>query len=155
MNEVRCNFCRGVTDSFEYCCYTESQARACMEGRATPDPVYEGKKELEPLKYDQGKPPVALVAPEYILGTAEVLGFGANKYAAGNWACGSFEASRLVSAMQRHVMAYMSGEDKDPESGLHHLYHASCCLMFLTAQMERGQLTDDRALVGAAKETLR
>ncbi len=39
--------------------------------------------------------------------------------------------SRPLAACLRHVFSYIGGEDKDPETGLSHLAHASCCLMFL------------------------
>ncbi len=51
----------------------------------------------------------------------------------------------------RHILAWMGGEKNDPESGLSHIYHASCMLAFLAAQMERGTLKDDMEEVGAAK----
>jgi hypothetical protein len=31
----------------------------------------------------------------------------------------------------RHLVAYQSGEEIDPESGKSHLAHAQCCLIFL------------------------
>ena len=33
--------------------------------------------------------------------------------------------------MQRHIWAWKQGEQIDPESEIHHLAHAMCCLMFL------------------------
>ena len=33
--------------------------------------------------------------------------------------------------MQRHIDAWWQGEQKDPETGEHHLAHAICCGMFL------------------------
>ena len=38
---------------------------------------------------------------------------------------------RYFDAMQRHVWSWKQGEQLDPESGIHHLAHAMCCLMFL------------------------
>lgn len=111
----------------------------------------EDKGLREPTKFDGDKVMHELLATEYLEGTAKVLTFGAKKYAAGNWADGSFKASRLVGALKRHLEAYVSGEKLDPESGLPHLYHASCCLMFLSTQDERGLLIDDLAEVGARK----
>lgn len=95
-------------------------------------------------KFDQGKPPMALVRPEFVEGIASVLGFGAEKYDAWNWASG-IEYSRLISALERHIGAFKKGEDLDPESGLSHLYHAGCCLMFLSCFQEWGRPhLDDR-----------
>ena len=38
---------------------------------------------------------------------------------------------RYYDAMQRHIDAWWQGEQKDPETGEHHLAHAICCGMFL------------------------
>ncbi len=49
-----------------------------------------------------------------------------------------------MAAAQRHLIAHYSGEDIDPESGLPHLAHASCCLMFLTNMAATRPDMDDR-----------
>jgi hypothetical protein len=38
---------------------------------------------------------------------------------------------RYFAALMRHLTAWWDGERADPESGLHHLAHAGCCLLFL------------------------
>lgn len=95
------------------------------------------------VKFDQDKPPMALLDPEYLEGVAKVLGFGANKYAAHNWRNG-IEYSRLISAAYRHLGAINRGENIDPESGLSHAYHLGCCNMFLAAMMNHRPDMDDR-----------
>jgi len=57
-----------------------------------------------------------------------VLEFGAKKYAPDNWK--HVEGSRYDDALLRHIQAYMGGELNDPETGLHHLAHATCCILF-------------------------
>jgi hypothetical protein len=94
-------------------------------------------------KYDSGKPPMSLLDPTWKAGVAKVLGFGAEKYDAHNWRKG-FKYSRLIDAAERHLDAFTSGEDLDSESGLCHLYHASCCLMFLSNMYETRKDLDDR-----------
>jgi hypothetical protein len=96
------------------------------------------------IKHDQGKALVHLIDPLFINQLAAVLAFGAEKYKAWNWAKGTFDHSRLYNAAMRHLMAHWAGEDIDPESGLPHLAHAACNLMFLTRYVysELGQ--DDR-----------
>ena len=32
----------------------------------------------------------------------------------------------------RHLWAYKEGEQNDPETGVTHLAHALCCIMFMT-----------------------
>jgi len=82
------------------------------------------------MKFDQEKPRLDLVEPSFLLGLADVLTYGARKYAPNNWREG-IDASRLYAALQRHLLAFWQGEDIDPESGLPHLSHAACELMFL------------------------
>ncbi len=97
----------------------------------------------EGRKDDQGKAPYHLLAPELLDGTAQVLAFGAAKYAPRNWEKG-MDWSRPFSALMRHMWAWWRGEAKDPETGMSHLWHASCCIMFLLAYEERKIGNDDR-----------
>ena len=62
-----------------------------------------------------------------------VMTFGAKKYAPGNWTKVSDARARYFDALHRHLAAWAQGERLDPEFGLHHLAHASCCLLFLLA----------------------
>ncbi len=86
----------------------------------------------EALKFDQEKLPLHLIDPLWLKTTAEVLAFGEKKYGAWNWAKGTFEWHRLYRAAMGHLTDWYAGEETDPETGLSHLWHASCCLMFLT-----------------------
>ena len=97
----------------------------------------------EGRKNDTGKLPYHLLAPEFLEGTAAVLAFGADKYAPRNWERG-MAWSRPFSALMRHMWAWWRGERADPETGISHLYHAACCLMFLAAYEERKAGADDR-----------
>jgi hypothetical protein len=94
-------------------------------------------------KHDQSKVRVDLLPTKPLLMISEVLGFGAEKYAAHNWR-GGFEQSRLIGAAMRHLLAYNDGEDTDPESGLSHLAHLGCCVLFLLEHQATGIGTDDR-----------
>lgn len=100
-------------------------------------------KELKGTKHDQEKPPVELLSPAFLLGVAAVLGFGAKKYAAHNWR-GGIAYSRILGAIGRHFLAIVDGEDIDPESGLPHVDHLGCEVMFLSEQMKKGTGLDDR-----------
>jgi hypothetical protein len=95
------------------------------------------------LKFDGGKLPLHLLSTEAMNQTAAVLAFGAQKYAAHNWRKG-FVWSRPLSAAMRHITAFNAGEDKDPESGLSHLAHAACCIMFLLEFEKTHKELDDR-----------
>lgn len=95
------------------------------------------------LKFDGDKLPLHLLSTEAMNQTAAVLAFGAEKYAAHNWRKG-FVWSRPLAAAMRHITAFNAGEDRDPESGLSHLAHAACCIMFLLEFEKTHQHLDDR-----------
>jgi hypothetical protein len=94
-------------------------------------------------KHDDGKPALALLPFAAVEEVAKVLQFGAKKYNKYNYKKG-FEYTRLVSAALRHLFAFGKGEDKDPETGLSHLAHAICCVLFLLDQTITGRGNDDR-----------
>ena len=99
-------------------------------------------------KDDHGKPALHLLAPDALLGTAEVLAYGAAKYEPRNWERG-MDWSRPYGALMRHMLAWWSGEDFDVGeggSGLSHLDHAACCIHFLQHydKNDRYEAFDDR-----------
>jgi hypothetical protein len=83
------------------------------------------------MKKDHGKPMVSLVDPDWLIEVSKVLTFGMEKYAKDNWKHVDSAKDRYLSAAYRHLLAYQAGEVDDSESNLHHLAHATCCLMFL------------------------
>lgn len=98
------------------------------------------------MKYDEGKPNIALIPPEYIEEVATILNFGAEKYGVNNWRMdgGNTIHSRTYSSLQRHLNAYWRGEDLDPESGRRHLAHAATQLMILMIHTLEHPEMDDR-----------
>lgn len=82
------------------------------------------------IKHDGGKLQFSLLHYPYIFGTTKALMYGANKYGVDNWKLCP-DITRYENALLRHILAYLSGEKNDTESGLSHLYLASCNLMFL------------------------
>lgn len=115
------------------------------EAKAQPTIVFpETKKDTgTALKFDQDKLPLHLLSTEAMNQTAAVLKFGAIKYAEHNWRKG-FTWSRPLAAAMRHITAFNNGEDTDPESGLSHLAHAACCIMFLLEFEKTHKELDDR-----------
>lgn len=97
----------------------------------------------EGTKHDQNKNRVELLSPFWLFGVGNVLTFGARKYAAHNWRKG-LDLSRCLGATLRHVFAFLGGEDLDPETGLSHLFHASCELMFASELYAYRPDLDDR-----------
>lgn len=98
---------------------------------------------LEGAKLDTGKVGLDLLPPEPLIQIARVLDFGAKKYASYNWAKG-IKYSRVYSAALRHLFAWWKGEDVDPETGLSHLAHAGCCVLFLLQYELSKRDFDDR-----------
>ncbi len=60
-----------------------------------------------------------------------VLTFGAEKYAADNWQHVPQPFDRYYAAAMRHLTDWRDGERYDRETGIHHLAHAACCMLFL------------------------
>lgn len=100
----------------------------------------------EGVKFDTGKPRWDLLPPDSLNSVAAVLSYGAEKYAPRNWEKG-MAWGRLIAAQKRHLAAFEMGEIIDPESGLPHLAHASCCALMLQALVMRQIGDDDRALI--------
>jgi hypothetical protein len=103
-------------------------------------------------KDDTGKAPYHLLAPEMLEGTAAILDFGAHKYGPRNWELG-MAWSRPFSALMRHMWSWWRGDRADPETGMSHLWHAACCLMFLMAYEQRRIGADDRPAANLEKQT--
>ncbi|MFB6349460.1 dATP/dGTP diphosphohydrolase domain-containing protein [Moraxella sp. ZJ142] len=82
-------------------------------------------------KYDHGKPRFSLLPMAALWQVIAVLEFGAAKYGADNWQQVDNAKTRYFDACHRHLSAWWAGERLDSESGLPHLAHAVCCLLFL------------------------
>lgn len=105
------------------------------------------------VKYDEGKVRMDLLPPELLFAVADILTFGANKYAARNWEQG-MRWGKVFAALMRHLWAWWGGKtltktnflfgELDVETGRSHLWHAGCCLAFLIAYEERSIGEDDR-----------
>ena len=87
------------------------------------DPETGGQKGRKPEAY-------SLIPVEALAEVARVYGYGAKKYAPNNWRKG-YRWSLSIDALLRHIAEFQKGEDIDPESGLHHLAHATFHLFTL------------------------
>lgn len=95
------------------------------------------------IKGDKGKNRLELLPMGALEEVGLVLTFGSTKYPDHNWLnCPS--RMRYVGACLRHLFAWVGGADRDSESGLSHLAHATCCLLFLLALVQEGRGADDR-----------
>lgn len=100
-------------------------------------------------KFDQGKPMMGLIPPRAEMAVAEVLTFGANKYGPDNWRHVEDLELRYTDAALRHINSHRQQQANDQESGMPHLAHAICCLMFMLElecwrrDFENGELKDE------------
>ncbi len=78
---------------------------------------------------------------------------GMVKYGAWNWRSAGIRSSIYLSAMQRHLDAYMSGEEVDPVDETSHLGHIMACAAILIDAKAAGKLNDDRPPSVALRET--
>ena len=91
------------------------------------------RQQKQGIKYDSNKPRFSLLPLDEIWDVVDVLEYGAKKYAPDNWKYAIMEDetnNRYYDACLRHLKAWKNGEILDTESGLPHLSHAICCLLF-------------------------
>lgn len=99
-------------------------------------------KHIQAMK--EGKVPLEKLPFLVLLGDAVVHAGGAAKYGERNWRIDKIMTSTYEGAIMRHFVAWAGGEDKDPDSGMSHLYHIrACCAVMLDADLF-GTLIDDR-----------
>ncbi len=95
-----------------------------------------GEKGMKPEKLGGGDP-LAFIE------LAKVYAMGEDKYARYNYLKG-YDWSLSVDALFRHLLAFLSGEDRDAESGLLHTAHVAWHAHTLTSFQLRAVGTDDR-----------
>lgn len=101
-------------------------------------------------KNDVGKPRFDLIDPQFLEDLARVLTIGSGKYDESelvyenNWRQSGMRWGRVFGACMRHLWAFWRGEDKDEETGISHLAHATACIMFLSNYSRRYMGLDDR-----------
>ena len=97
----------------------------------------------EAMKYDGEKVRLDLLPADPIIDIGKVLTYGAKKYSERNWEKG-LAWSRCYGAALRHLLAWHKGETNDPETGLNHLAHAACEILFLLEFSRTHPELDDR-----------
>lgn len=113
-----------------------------MEEKQNPKHVQAQKEGKAPLEY--------LVGLTVDASEARVLKHGADKYGVRNWRVDKILASTYEGSLRRHLLAWISGEDIDPDSGEPHLAHIRAnCAIVLDAQAHDTFIDDrDRAVSG-------
>lgn len=94
-------------------------------------------------KFDADKTRWDLVPMEVIEEIAKVLTFGAKKYEPNNWQHVPDFKNRYFASLMRHLVAHRSGITKDEESGMSHLSHALCCLVFLAWEEKQNSVPEE------------
>ena len=129
-------------------CECDDEARARCDARLEVKSHYHRKIEKAELasRHNNGKAPLSMIleARHALAGMAGVLEFGAKKYDRGNWHKGLPHAD-ICDSMLRHIAAYLSGEDIDPESGKPHVDHIFCNAMFLAEGYRTHPELDNRS----------
>lgn len=88
---------------------------------------------------DEGKLRWDLLPFTELEDVVQVLEFGAKKYSAHNWRKG-MPVHKVFNSTLRHLFAWWRGEDIDPESGLPHLAHAICNILFIKNYLSNPRL---------------
>ena len=91
------------------------------------------------IRLNEGKLQWSLVDFKSLEPMVRVLEFGAKKYSRYNWKKG-METHEICESMLRHIFAYLSGEENDPESGLSHIGHIQCNAKFLQFHHEKNNI---------------
>lgn len=81
---------------------------------------------------------------EVLIELVAAMDEGARKYGVLNWRETGVRAHTYYDAALRHLLAWWSGIDTDPDSGLHHVTKAISSLVVLRDAMLCGACTDDR-----------
>lgn len=79
-------------------------------------------------KYDSGKSMVGTtfrIFANSLLGIGACVEFGTHKYPkSDNWKLVDDGINRYTNSLLRHLAKHFSGQERDPETGLPHLFHA-------------------------------
>jgi hypothetical protein len=98
------------------------------------------------------KLPLSLCSPIAKAAWAVAQFVGMVKYGAWNWRSAGIRSSIYTSALQRHLDAYLSGEEVDPIDQTPHLGHIMACAAILIDAKAAGKLNDDRPPVVGLRE---
>ncbi len=85
--------------------------------------------------------------PGRVLAEASVgMHEGGFKYGAHNYRAAGVQAMVYYNATQRHLIAWVEGQDIDPDSNVNHITKAICSLIVLRDSMLQGNWVDDRPI---------
>lgn len=128
------------TDDFQYLGRASSSEYIgkCWEYDSHPSDLIAPDNVTPPdAKADTGKVALSYLPWNGLIEVGKVVDYGATKYARDNWRqpYSKEYSHRYMSAALRHIAAAAASEDHgsalDSESGLMHLAHAACSLLFI------------------------
>lgn len=103
----------------------------------------------------RNKPPLANIPSGALVPVCLVHQHGHDKHGPYNWRETPIHLMTYAHAIQRHLAAWIDGEDMDPESGLPHMAHiAAGCNVVLDA-IAHGKFLDDRPPKGRGAELIK
>lgn len=85
--------------------------------------------QLKGMKFDDNKLRWDLLPVVPVEQIVEIITHGSKKYAPENWK--NVDVMRFYSAAMRHLTAWKKGEEFDKDSGLTHLAHVGCNILFM------------------------
>ena len=136
MSDIRCEPLDVIEGSFVQCpscaifAQLNSPAHRTMKATGSCTDCNRSKRE-QGRKDDSSKRRYSLLPKGAVNSVVDVLEFGSKKYADNNWQKVPDAKTRYYDAAMRHLDSWLNGDLKDAETGLPHLAHAICCLMFL------------------------
>jgi hypothetical protein len=103
----------------------------------------------------QRKPALALIPSGALIPVCAVHAHGHAKYGPYNWRETPVEAMTYAHAIMRHLVAWIDGEDLDPETGLSHIAHIAAGANIVLDAASVDMLNDNRPVRGKAAELIR
>lgn len=95
-------------------------------------------------RFNSGKPQWSIIDFESLEPMVRVLEYGTKKYSRNNWKKG-LPVTEIIDSLMRHTISLLNGEDNDQESGLPHVGHMFCNVMFLSYVLKhKKEEFDDR-----------
>lgn len=117
----------GYSDELDVTVYTVEEVLSYLEGEKNTKEFL--VNEQGGVKDTIGKLDWCLLPINALREVVKVLDYGAKKYSKDNWQ--KVEPYEYKKAAFRHWTAYVEGEKNDPETGLSHLAHLACDVLFL------------------------
>lgn len=108
-------------------------------------------------RFNGGKVDYTLLPLDSLTAEAMVWQMGERKYGRHNWEklWGKDTPQVAMASALRHIFAYLSGEEYDQESGLHHLAHVRCnCAMGIRHSNEKRQKEQESTTNLASQQRL-